>query len=712
MSIRILSPADAAGTVTIIHDHSGRTPILSAVFAVVSAFMFISGAGSADTNILENSGFESGTTGWQSRACSFSTVTSPVHAGTRSGHASNRSANWQGIQQNITDKIVPGATYQVSGWMRIENAASAPVKVSMEQRDGQGTRYYNVAVGTAYDNQWRQFSGEFTLNVQGTLTALYVYFEGPGTDINFFVDDAVVYGPEPGSTEVTAQINAGVRHQLIEGFGAAGAWYEGSLVNHPQKNTLYGLLFGELGLDIYRLRNAYGQDGASAYMSRSAEIITRGEMALGRPLKILLCAWSPEAALKSNNDTVRGTLKKDASGSYMYAEYGQWWADSLAAWAACGVHADYISIQNEPDWEADWDTCRFNPTESSTVAGFNRAFDAVYEALHAQMGQNMPKMLGPETTGLYGAAGYTPGQYLTALTDHSRIYGYAHHLYNIAAGDNPDAYISAMAAFKNNWPGKPLFQTEYEKATGSWPDALNMALLLHNALTVEEVSAYLYWDLFWNSGGLISLGSSSYTINSDYYGFKHFSAFVHSGWQRIDTSANSSDLRVSAYVNPEGSKMTVVLINTNSTDALQSTLDFSGVTAIALTGQVHRTSASENCVMVGAFHPAAPLPVPARSVVTLALDVIIAPQTCQQVQDYGYRLPEDLDGDCRVSWTDLALIADQWLSNSPAAAGSTFSPDIAVNGKVDIGDLAMLAAQWLTCNAPATTDCVANWIFN
>jgi len=679
----------------------------SAVRLALFAAALFAALCSADSNILTNPGFDTGTTGWQSRSCTFSTVTSPVHSADRSGRASNRTAAWQGIQQNITDKIVPQATYQVSGWIRLENAASAPVKISMEQRDAQGTRYHNVAVGTAYDNQWQQFSGQFTVDVQGALTALYVYFEGPDAGVSFFVDDAIVYGPEPGSTDTTARIDAGVRYQSIEGFGAAGAWYEGSLVSHPQKNTLYGLLFGQLGLDIYRLRNVFGQDDASAYMSRTAEIITRGEMALGRPLKILMCAWSPPASLKSNDSTVGGTLKKDGSGRFMYDAYGQWWADSLQAWADYGVHPDYISLQNEPDWQADWDTCRFDPTQSASVAGYDRAFDAVYDALYAQMGAGMPKMIGPETTGLNGAAGFTPSQYINALSDRSRMYGYAHHLYNINAGDNPDAYVSAMAAFKNAWPGKPLFQTEYEKASGTWPDALNMALLLHNSLTVEQVSAYLYWDLFWDSGGLISLQPSTYTINSDYYGFKQFSAFVHSGWQRIDAFADATNLRVSAYVSPQGDKMTVVLINTDSTTAMQSAFAFENVTVTA--GQVYRTSASENCLSAGAFEAAAPLTIPARSVVTLALDVDIAPRTCQQVQDFGHRLPEDLDGDCLVGWADLILMTEQWLSNSPAAPGTTYSPDIVVNGKVDLCDLAKLVSAWLTCNTPETANCTPNW---
>ena len=44
--------------------------------------------------------------------------------------------------------------------------------------------------------EWVQISGEFTLNANGTLTTLDVYLEGPAPDINFFVDDVVVSGPE------------------------------------------------------------------------------------------------------------------------------------------------------------------------------------------------------------------------------------------------------------------------------------------------------------------------------------------------------------------------------------------------------------------------------------------------------------------------------------------------------------------------------------
>ncbi|MBN1766119.1 MAG: carbohydrate binding domain-containing protein [Sedimentisphaerales bacterium] len=571
-----------------------------------------------DVNVLDNPGFESGTTGWEAHGGSISTVTSPVHSGSRSGRSYNRTATWQGIHQNIKDKIVIGETYQMSGWVRLENTSSANVKISVKKTDDNDTSYSNVDTATANNSSWVYLSGNYNVNVSGTLTELLVYFEGPASGVSFFVDDVSVYGPEPGPTDpdATGQVNVNTRYQEIEGFGAAGGWYEGWLTAHPQKNTLYNILFGQLGLDIYRIRNVYDQ-GSNDYMTRSAEIITAGEASLGRPLKIMISCWSPPTYLKSNGSLNGGTLKKDASENYMYDELADWWADSLDAWSSTyGVDADYINLQNEPDFVTTWDTCEYAGTETTSLAGYDQAFEAVWQEVNSRMGASMPRMLAAEAAGIPNSA-----QYLDNLINYSHVYGYAHHLYNINSGDNPDVYISAMSDFANDYGDRPLFQTEYEASTGSWPDAMNLALLLHNSLTVEEVSGYLYWDLFWGgSGGLVTLpsyGSSDYTINSDYYGFKQYCAFIHSGWERVYATNDNPELRMSAYISPNDYELTVILINTSTDTAIAADLSYTGFTIVS--GEVYRTSETENCVNAGSYTGSSPVSVPAYSIVTLSL---------------------------------------------------------------------------------------------
>ncbi|MBA7585058.1 hypothetical protein ES708_27028 [subsurface metagenome] len=122
-----------------------------------------------DTNVLVNPGFESGTDGWDGRNCSIEAVTSPVHSGSGSAKASGRDENWQGIKQSMFGKMVDGETYQISGWVRLENASKDTVTLSVEQQDESGTKYHNVASVTATDSNWVQLSGNFTLNVNGPL---------------------------------------------------------------------------------------------------------------------------------------------------------------------------------------------------------------------------------------------------------------------------------------------------------------------------------------------------------------------------------------------------------------------------------------------------------------------------------------------------------------------------------------------------------------
>jgi len=94
-----------------------------------------------DSNVLTNPGFENGTAGWSGRSCSIEAVTSPVHSGSGGAKVSGRTETWQGIKQSMLGKMVEGETYQIQGWVRLENASSDAVIVSFEQQDDSGTNY-------------------------------------------------------------------------------------------------------------------------------------------------------------------------------------------------------------------------------------------------------------------------------------------------------------------------------------------------------------------------------------------------------------------------------------------------------------------------------------------------------------------------------------------------------------------------------------------
>jgi len=579
--------------------------------------------GDAVENLLVNPGFEEGTTGWAGRGCDLSTSTFS-RSGSYCGYATNRSFFWQGIKQSVLGKMIPGETYTISAWIKLDNSSSDQIIVTIEQRDDRGTSYTRVDTSTGYNSRWTRLSGRFTLEAVGILTTLDVYFEGPVPEVNFYLDDVEVLGrvaepPEPPKPDATGSVNMGTVYQELEGFGAAGAWYEGWLTAHPKKNEIYDVLFGQLGLDIYRLRNSYQlSDDWRSIMATSAEIIQAEEASLGHPIKIMISSWSPPAYLKSNKSTARGTLARHPGGGYKYSEFAKWWADSLTEYARHGIHADYVNIQNEPEFLADHDSCKFTPAETSEWAGYNLAFEAVYQELASRM-TDMPKLLAPESFGCSASRAF-----IDELIDPSHVYGYAHHLYADGDFDKPDSFIPAMVNFSARYGDKPLFQTEYSGGSDieSISTALNLACHMHNSLVHEGVCSYFYWSLFWGEkGGLVTLdfpwsGNPGYTINLIYYAFKQYSAFTDPGWHRVEASTDSSGLRISAFKNNDDTELSIVIINVSDID-INLTLSLGGFSPES--SRVYRTSETEHTEYSGTFDESQPLALAPQTITTVSL---------------------------------------------------------------------------------------------
>lgn len=574
----------------------------------------------AGENLLINPGFESGSTvAWTNWGCSLSAVQDQVHSGRFSVLISARTQSWQGPVQSILGAVENGKTYTISGWVRLQNVSEDRIGLTISQTDSGGTQYHSICWSTGYNDQWIRLSGNFTLTVTGNLSSLSLYFEGPAPSVNFYLDDAEVveFSADTPEPEAVGIVDVNTVYQQLEGFGASGAWYENWLTAHPLKNEIYDCLFGQLGLDIYRIRNTY--DISSSNITESAKIVQAAEVSLGHPIKVMISSWSPPAYLKSNANMAGGTLVKDASGDYMYEDFARWWADSLDEYSIHGINADYINIQNEPDWLSDWDTCKFTPTETTQWAGYNLAFEAVYQEMASRM-PDMPKLLAAEACGCGSS-----GSFINALIDPNHTYGYAHHLYADGSHDAPDGYIPAMENFAAAYGDKPLLQTEFAKGESeplTFSDAMNLALLMHNSLTVEGASAYLYWELFWaNPKGLVSLdnpwqANPGYTINPTYYAFKQYSAFTDPGWYRVEASTDSAGLRISAFISPDANELSIVIINASDIDIdLSLSLgDFSPANSA-----IYRTSETEHAAYIGPFDPSLPLALSPQSITTISL---------------------------------------------------------------------------------------------
>jgi glucuronoarabinoxylan endo-1,4-beta-xylanase len=380
------------------------------------------------------------------------------------------------------------------------------------------------------------------------------------------------------------EVNVDEEYQTITGFGASLAFYEGWLPAHPNRAEIYDVIFKELSLDILRVRNAYGyNENMIGYVK---EFAAAAENSLGHPIEILVTSWGPPAYLKSNNDESNGgTLKYSVNNGrveFDYPGFAQWWDAALDNYNTNGIYPKYISIQNEPDWEAFYESCLMRPSEvvnqTDTIAGYNKALDAVYDTV--QQRENPPLFLGPECIGI----GYNAVENYVNPLDLSKLHGIAYHLYHGAEGGTVegDPFTSANYAKVGNFhPEVPHFQTEYSRE--GW---FTVAGMMFQSLVQGNTSAWLYWDLVWEDAGLVDLdfpwdrnrwtNAQGYSRTKDFFVFKHYSAFIHPGWKRIGTAGDSEMLKTASFMNTSGDSAAFIAVNRSETETLQVRIEVPG----------------------------------------------------------------------------------------------------------------------------------------
>jgi glucuronoarabinoxylan endo-1,4-beta-xylanase len=207
--------------------------------------------------------------------------------------------------------------------------------------------------------------------------------------------------------------------------------------------------------------------------------------------------------------------------------------------------------------------------------------------------------------------------------DVSKIYGFAHHLYNGVNEDYPWSSVN-FTKVGDLHPEIPHFQTEY--SLGDW---FSLGGLIYKSLHDENAIAYLYWDLIWDGSGLVSLDfpwdssrwtdpQKGYTKTKDFYVFKQFSGFIHPGWQRTGTLVTGEDDKVLAFVSPEKDSASVVIINRLLTDSLGIHLGIRGYSIGE--SSVYITSETENCTYTGELLDSL-MKIPPHSIATVEMRI-------------------------------------------------------------------------------------------
>lgn len=146
-----------------------------------------------------------------------------------------------------------------------------------------------------------------------------------------------------------ATINLSSKEQLIRGFGASSAWC-GVL-----SDTCMDTLYKNAGLNILRVRIEPNEGWNKGDYKAWETELSNAKKAEARGAIVFATPWTPPASMKTNNST-SGTGGASLKPS-CYADYANYLKTYAKYFADNGAPLYAISLQNEPDWPADYDGC-------------------------------------------------------------------------------------------------------------------------------------------------------------------------------------------------------------------------------------------------------------------------------------------------------------------------------------------------------------------
>jgi hypothetical protein len=124
-------------------------------------------------NVLKNPGFEAGTTGWTSPSCRVDQNTTEWHTGSASLAVTRRWYWHSGPQQDVTNIIQNGTTYEVNARIKMCSANAVGVQFRIKVHStGSGTQYFASSHTDVRDaDGWKLVSKTLTPTWSGTLVS-------------------------------------------------------------------------------------------------------------------------------------------------------------------------------------------------------------------------------------------------------------------------------------------------------------------------------------------------------------------------------------------------------------------------------------------------------------------------------------------------------------------------------------------------------------
>jgi glucuronoarabinoxylan endo-1,4-beta-xylanase len=362
-------------------------------------------------------------------------------------------------------------------------------------------------------------------------------------------------------------------HQRIDGFGASSAWRstwtptEADMFFSTNNGTGVSLdgktnyPFTGVGLSMLRTRIAPGGTTVESNLMQMAQ--ARGALVWSAP-------WSPQASFKDNNNV---------NGGNFVSANNQAYANQLAGYVVnmkttYGVNIYALSVQNEPDVSAGYESCLWTGQQIHDFIPF------LANALSASNVAST-KIVAAEDEH------WQTNYYATALMDPAvatNVSIIACHNYD---GSPPNNIPGALPTYSN--PSAACWETEVSKLSGNGAfdpgisDAMYWAGRIHLFMTGAQVNAWHYWWLISNNPDNEGLTDTNCIPAKRMYVLGQYSRFVRPGNYRVDlANYNAYAVIASAYKDPIAGNFAIVVANTNATDTNQS-FYFTNFTAATIT---------------------------------------------------------------------------------------------------------------------------------
>ncbi len=272
--------------------------------------------------------------------------------------------------------------------------------------------------------------------------------------------------------------------------------------------------------------------------------------------------WSPPAWMKTNGEMNNGGSLK--------AEYRTAWAlyycRYIQAMEEAGITISALTVQNEPAATQTWDSCVYTSEEER---------DFVRDYLGPTLRKEGLGHIHIVCWDHNRSEAYDRAQKMFDDVDASQyVYGIGIHWY---MGDNYDN----LKLINDIYPDKKIWFTEGCQESGphigDWDVGVRYAHSIINDLN-HNTSAWCDWNLFLDETGgpnhvnnlcsapiIGDTQTDAVIVNPSYYCLGHFSKFIQKGAKRVALATTCDYLEGTAFVNPNGEKV-VVLLNQSDND--------------------------------------------------------------------------------------------------------------------------------------------------